>query len=103
MSSSQHDENSSNLPAEVPSSVKHESQASSESQPGSGSQPNTESQADRQAQAEEPEISLLAEFVLFLRENKAWWIVPIVLALTLIGVAIWMSSATLAPFIYPTF
>lgn len=55
------------------------------------------------AAAEEPELSLLAEFILFLRENKAWWMVPILLALCLLAIAVWMSSSALAPFIYPLF
>ncbi|HBN77607.1 MAG TPA: hypothetical protein DD473_17710 [Planctomycetaceae bacterium] len=48
-------------------------------------------------------LSLTAEFLLFLKEHKAWWMVPILLSLVLIGVAVWMSSSTLAPFIYPIF
>jgi len=55
------------------------------------------------AAAEEPELSFLAEFVLFLGESKAWWMVPILLALCLLALAIWMSSSALAPFIYPLF
>ena len=45
---------------------------------------------------------LLAEFFAFAWENKAWWIVPIVLVLLLMAVLIWGGSAT-APFIYTLF
>ena len=51
---------------------------------------------------EEENLSLAAEFVLFLRENKKWWLIPLialVLALGLIALA--ASKATvLSPFIY---
>ncbi|WP_146508931.1 DUF5989 family protein [Thalassoglobus neptunius] len=53
--------------------------------------------------ANEEQLSLIAEFVLFLKENKAWWLVPILLALVLIFVAAWLSSSVAAPFIYPLF
>ncbi|HCS52961.1 DUF5989 family protein [Rubinisphaera sp.] len=48
-------------------------------------------------------LGLTAEFLLFLKEHKAWWMVPILLSLVLIGAAVWMSTSTLAPFIYPLF
>ncbi len=51
--------------------------------------------------AEEDELGFFEEFVLFLRENKAWWLVPILLSLALIGVAAYFSTSALAPFIYP--
>lgn len=53
--------------------------------------------------AEESELSLAAEFLLFLREHKAWWMVPILLALSLIFLAAWFGGGPLAPFIYPLF
>ncbi len=53
--------------------------------------------------AGEDQVGIVEEFIWFLRENKAWWLVPILLALALIGVAVWLSSSAAAPFIYPLF
>jgi hypothetical protein len=46
---------------------------------------------------------MLTEFVWFLREHKAWWLVPILLALTVLLLVAWLSSTAVAPFIYPLF
>lgn len=51
----------------------------------------------------EEQLSLLAEFGIFLRENKIWWITPIVLALLLIAAVAYLSKAAESPFIYPLF
>ncbi|MFN2165211.1 MAG: DUF5989 family protein [Anaerolineae bacterium] len=45
---------------------------------------------------------LLREFVEFAWENKAWWIVPIVLVLLILTAFIFASSRV-APFIYTLF
>jgi len=46
---------------------------------------------------------LLAEFGRFAWRNKAWWIVPIVISLLLLGLLIALGQATTAPFIYTLF
>jgi len=46
---------------------------------------------------------VLGEFVGFLRQNKKWWLLPILLALILFGLLLFLSSSVLAPFIYPLF
>lgn len=56
-----------------------------------------------EAAANEDQLGLVAEFVLFLREHQAWWLVPILLAMGLIFAAAWLSSSVAAPFIYPLF
>jgi hypothetical protein len=44
----------------------------------------------------------LKEFLLFLRQEKKWWLVPLVLVLVLVGlVIVFSSSSALAPFMYP--
>lgn len=53
--------------------------------------------------AEERDPGLLADFVLFLREQKAWWMLPILVALALIAFVAWLSTTAAAPFIYPLF
>lgn len=50
-----------------------------------------------------PVIELLLDFLCFLREEKKWWLIPILISLGLIaGLALLLSSPA-APFIYPLF
>jgi hypothetical protein len=51
--------------------------------------------------AEGERLSLAAEFWLFLRENKKWWLLPILLVFGLIAAFAALLSTGLAPFIYP--
>ena len=49
-------------------------------------------------------VAIVREFFEFLRERKKWWIAPILFFLVLFGVLlIFVSSSTLAPFIYSLF
>jgi hypothetical protein len=49
-------------------------------------------------------MSLAMEFVLFLRENKKLWLLPIVLTLVLLGaVLVFAQGSAIAPFIYTVF
>lgn len=49
-------------------------------------------------------ISIIAELFTFLKQNKKWWIFPIVLVLILLGALIIFSQGSaLAPFIYALF
>lgn len=46
----------------------------------------------------------LIDFSKFLRERKKWWLVPIILAIFLIGILVMLgSSSATAPFIYTIF
>ncbi len=47
--------------------------------------------------------SLAGEFVDFLRYNRKWWLVPIVVCLALLSVIIVVGSSPAAPFIYTLF
>jgi hypothetical protein len=51
----------------------------------------------------ERSLSLAREFLLFILENKAWWLIPIVASLGLLGLLIALGSTGAAPFIYPLF
>ena len=53
--------------------------------------------------AEETGESLIAEFWGFLRENKRWWLLPIVAVLLIMGLLIFLSGTAAAPFIYTLF
>ena len=44
--------------------------------------------------------SLLREFWDFLRDNKKWWLLPILLVLLIFGILIFLSGTGAAPFIY---
>jgi hypothetical protein len=52
---------------------------------------------------EEDQLSLVGEFILFIRENKAWWMIPILLVLGLVGIMVALTSTGAAPFIYTLF
>ena len=48
--------------------------------------------------------SLTREFLAFIRQEKKWWLIPLVLVLLLLGALLLFSSASpLAPFLYPLF
>ena len=47
--------------------------------------------------------SLAGEFVDFLKHNKKWWLLPIILILLGLGLLVLLSSSAVAPFIYPLF
>lgn len=47
--------------------------------------------------------SLLIEFYMFLKDNKKWWLLPIILCLILFGALIILSSTSAMPFIYTLF
>ena len=63
--------------------------------------------ADRQTEFEqagqEQDLSIIQEFFLFIRENKKWWMLPIVFALGLMGLLVALGSTGAAPFIYTLF
>lgn len=44
--------------------------------------------------------TLLGEFWEFLRHNKKWWLLPILVVLLLFGVLIFLNATGAAPFIY---
>lgn len=48
--------------------------------------------------------SLLKEFLLFIKHEKKWWLLPFVVVLLLIGAfLVFASTSPLAPFLYPLF
>jgi hypothetical protein len=52
---------------------------------------------------DQKEMSLFGEFIAMLKENKKYWLIPIVLVLLLFGVLIILGSTAAAPFIYTLF
>jgi drug/metabolite transporter superfamily protein YnfA len=55
------------------------------------------------AAAEQGSISTLSEFWYFLRQNKKWWLLPILVSLVLFGAFMTLSGTAFAPFIYTLF
>ncbi len=48
--------------------------------------------------------SLLKEFLLFVKHEKKWWLIPLLAVLLLVSVLVlFAGSSPMAPFIYPFF
>ena len=52
---------------------------------------------------EEKESTLLGELFSFLRHNKKWWLLPIVIVLLAFGLLLLLGTTGAAPFIYTLF
>ena len=53
--------------------------------------------------AREEERGLIAEFWMFMAENKMWWMMPILIVFGLLGVLLVLAATGAAPFIYTLF
>ncbi len=53
--------------------------------------------------AGQPQPGIVAEFFGFLRENKKWWLLPILLMIGVFGLLVILASTGVAPFIYTMF
>ena len=61
-------------------------------------------QANEFAQSADGDSSgIVREFWDFLRENKKWWLAPVVAMLLMMGALIALSGTAAAPFIYALF
>jgi len=54
-------------------------------------------------QARAPRVSLAAEFVAFLKDNKKWWLAPILVVVLALGGLVLLGGSAAAPFIYTLF
>lgn len=61
------------------------------------------SEKEFESAAGEPQMSFAREFWLFLRDNKKWWLAPIVIGLSILALVAALSTTGLAPFIYTLF
>jgi hypothetical protein len=64
--------------------------------------PQQRSEFEHAAQHEE-KTGFVAELWAFLKENKKWWLIPIIVVLALFGVLVLLSGSGAAPFIYTLF
>jgi drug/metabolite transporter superfamily protein YnfA len=55
------------------------------------------------AALEQRDISTLSEFWYLLRQNKKWWLVPVLVSLVIFGAIMVLSGTAAAPFIYTLF
>ncbi|HRA89731.1 MAG TPA: DUF5989 family protein [Planctomycetaceae bacterium] len=62
-----------------------------------------QNQSEFEHLADEPQMSLVREFGLFLRDNKKWWLTPILLVLVLATLLVALTATGVAPWIYSTF
>lgn len=60
-------------------------------------------ETDFETAGQEQPMSLPMEFFCFIRENKAWWLVPILVLLGLIGLVAAFGSPGGVPWIYTFF
>jgi hypothetical protein len=58
---------------------------------------------DFAAQASAGRESLVGEFSAFLKENKKWWLAPILIAILGLGLLVLLGGTAAAPFIYTLF
>jgi drug/metabolite transporter superfamily protein YnfA len=71
-------------------------------------QPTDKDRSDADAldfarQASAAQIGFLHEFWLFLRQNKKWWLTPLLVILLVFGVLVVLGGTAVAPFIYTLF
>ena len=62
-----------------------------------------ESKDDFASQASEARTSLASEFVGLLKDNKKWWLAPIIFSILALGLLVVLGGSGAAPFIYTLF
>jgi len=58
---------------------------------------------DFEREAQKASVGLIGELGAFLRQNKKWWLIPIIVALLLVGALVVLGGTAAAPFIYTLF
>ena len=53
--------------------------------------------------SQEKQLGLATEFLMFIKENKIWWMLPIILVLGIVGALAFLTTTGAAPFIYTLF
>ena len=65
--------------------------------------PEHEEESEFSKMATDQQPGFFIEFWGFLRQNKKWWLTPILVVLLLLIALVIVSQTPLAPFIYPLF
>jgi len=63
----------------------------------------TDTKTEFEAAAQEKRGSITSEFIFFLRDNKKWWLLPILLVLAVLAMLTFFAGSGAAPFIYTMF
>jgi len=49
-------------------------------------------------------MEFLKDLIMFMKERKKWWLIPIIISMILFGLLVALSeSSAVAPFVYPMF
>ncbi len=63
----------------------------------------TDKSDDFVAQSTGERTGLVTEFVDFLKDNKKWWLAPIIVSILGLGLLVLLGGTAAAPFIYTLF
>ena len=63
----------------------------------------TDEAGDFAAKAGGPRSGIVSEFWDFLKDNKKWWLAPIVISILGLGALVLLGGTAAAPFIYTLF
>jgi len=66
------------------------------------SQPVEPSSEECRRRADAPQPGLIVEFRGFLKHNKKWWLLPILIVVLVFGALVILSGTGVALFIYPS-
>lgn len=66
-------------------------------------QTSTSTKAAFEQASQQQSASLVGEFIDFLKHNKKWWLLPIIVVLLGVGALVALSGTAAAPFIYTLF
>lgn len=61
----------------------------------------SEARQEFEKASQEKDLSLVQEFLLFLSENKKWWLLPILVVFGGLIIVSYFMGTGLAPFLYP--
>jgi len=58
---------------------------------------------DFSTHAADGRVGLVGEFTAFLKDNKKWWLAPIIISILGLGLLVLLGGTAAAPFIYTLF
>ena len=64
---------------------------------------DTDKSNDFAAQSTQERTGIVTEFVDFLKDNKKWWLAPIIVSILGLGLLVLLGGTAAAPFIYTLF
>ena len=58
---------------------------------------------DFEKAARQKQVGIVSEFIDFLKQNKKFWLLPLIIIMLLLSALLFLSSTAAAPFIYTLF